>query len=433
MPEPERWLGEWRAARTAAAGCQRAFFDAFADRLARAHWELEWDAQPFRISASPPRTLGKMLHQLVTANYFHLTHPSRPPLRRAQLRGEQFHPLAGRQPGFRWQVLDTADSLVGRALGRDGDAGCAVTAGRAAWHCVWQRFPYQRATRPPPPAGTALGGAAEALYNASLAGSTREGGMVQYLVAAGVMKSFSEPTSSVISYLRRARRVLCHRGGPHCGGSADELATPVAALHVRHGDSCDRMRTQSGPFNSMWSSDEHGNATRIGYRYCYAWSVYLGELRRLQRDYNVRTVLVATDDATGGVLNELPRERGFNWVWLDYPRAQFAKRGWIEFRADLDGHMPLSLAAELQLIGDADVLVGNMGSHTSRLFYHRMVAAAATSVLPPFVSVDGYGLCCDFTEKCSVGAIRERGRSVRECIYSYGTCTNGVEYFHARD
>ena len=57
----------------------------------------------------------------------------------------------------------------------------------------------------------------------------------------------------------------------------------------------------------------------------------------------------------------------------------------------------------------------------------------ATSVLPPFVSVDGYGLCCDFTEKCSVGAIRERGRSVRECIYSYGTCTNGVEYFHARD
>ena len=78
---------------------------------------------------------------------------------------------------------------------------------------------------------------------------------------------------------------------------------------------------------------------------------------------------------------------------------------------------------------DADVLVGNMGSHTSRLFYHRMIAAAATSVLPPFVSVDGYGLCCDFTEKCSVGAIRERGRAVRECIYSYGLATGGDQFF----
>ena len=36
-------------------------------------WEVEWDAQPFRISAVPPRTIGMMLHQLVTANYYHMT------------------------------------------------------------------------------------------------------------------------------------------------------------------------------------------------------------------------------------------------------------------------------------------------------------------------------------------------------------------------
>ena len=35
-------------------------------------------------------------------------------------------------------------------------------------------------------------------------------------------------------------RLLCHRGGPHCGGTADEQRTPVAAVHVRQGDSCDR-------------------------------------------------------------------------------------------------------------------------------------------------------------------------------------------------
>ena len=43
--------------------------------------------------------------------------------------------------------------------------------------------------------------------------------------------------------------------------------------------------------------------------------------------------------------------------------SQFRKRGWIEFRKDLDEHAALSLAAELQLLGEADMLVGNMGSH----------------------------------------------------------------------
>jgi len=33
--------------------CQRGFFDAFADRLTRAHWASEWDAQPFRCRATP--------------------------------------------------------------------------------------------------------------------------------------------------------------------------------------------------------------------------------------------------------------------------------------------------------------------------------------------------------------------------------------------
>ena len=50
--------------------CQRGFFDAFAEHATALHWENEWDAQPFRIAATPPRTIGKMLHQIVTANYY---------------------------------------------------------------------------------------------------------------------------------------------------------------------------------------------------------------------------------------------------------------------------------------------------------------------------------------------------------------------------
>ncbi|KAL3913619.1 MAG: hypothetical protein SGPRY_007916, partial [Prymnesium sp.] len=87
LPTPSKWLSEFRASQSAVVNCQRAFFDAMADKMTRAHWEQEpppcrsltspprfipipspstvqeWDAQPFRISAAPPRTIGKMLHQ----------------------------------------------------------------------------------------------------------------------------------------------------------------------------------------------------------------------------------------------------------------------------------------------------------------------------------------------------------------------------------
>ena len=81
LPDPARWTQEWQAAQVAVVDCQRGLFDAFAARLTAAHWENEWDAQPFRISAAPPRTIGKMLHQLITINYYHMTLRKKPPLR----------------------------------------------------------------------------------------------------------------------------------------------------------------------------------------------------------------------------------------------------------------------------------------------------------------------------------------------------------------
>ena len=107
LPRPRRWLKQYNASRVRAAAsagvdCQRAFFDAFGAHLVFEHWEQEWDAQPFRISATPPRTIGKLLHQLITANYYHLTlgPKDRPPLRRDPAPGHRTKPLP--QPGFRW-------------------------------------------------------------------------------------------------------------------------------------------------------------------------------------------------------------------------------------------------------------------------------------------------------------------------------------------
>jgi len=444
LPSPRRWLRQW--GRPHAALCQRGFFAALAAVLTRAHWEQEWDAQPFRIAAVPPRTMGKMVHQLATANYYHFTlgPGQRPALRGSPAPGSRFRPLP--QPGFRWNVLDFGgggreeidferlSSMPGNVFSRPLAAGRRCAAVRAAWHCLWHRFPSQPLPHAPA-RGTAVAQAAEALYNASLAGE-QPGGMMQYVAATSVFGAFTQPTQAVRDYLAEHLRAVCHVGGPYCGGGGgDAERTPVAAVHVRQGDSCDRKVDEPGPWNAMWRPDPKrpGKLTREGVgRRCYSWRVYRQQLQTLRAKYGVRTVLLATDDHTGEVVRALQGERDFNWVYLDYPRQQFRKRAWMEFRSDLDENAPFSLAAELELLSTADIFVGSMGSHTSRSVYMRMVSSSRTSQLPPFISVDGYGLCCDFTEECTREQVRGRARPVRECIYRFGAVTGGEQWMYHR-
>ena len=141
VPEGGRWLSEFNASHRAVVNCQRGFFDAFAERLARAHWETEWDAQPFRIAAAPPRTIGKMMHQLTTANYFQLTssptqqdkNHKRLPLRSEAAPGSHYVRMP--DPGFRWNVLDYGKGNIFADPLRHGTR-CAKS--HSAWHCLWQ-------------------------------------------------------------------------------------------------------------------------------------------------------------------------------------------------------------------------------------------------------------------------------------------------------
>jgi hypothetical protein len=207
LPKPRRWVRQWNASFGAAVDCQRGFFDAYAEVLSRVHWEQEWDAQPFRIAAVPPRTMGKMVHQLVTANFYHFTlgPERRPPLRRIAAPGSHFKPLP--QPGFRWNVLDYGGggreeidykrltTMAGNVFSRPLAAStrCAALGVRAAWHCLWTRFPNTLPQRASPAPRSAVGTAAVELYNLSLAGR-RHDGAVQYLTVAGVMRAFTMPT-----------------------------------------------------------------------------------------------------------------------------------------------------------------------------------------------------------------------------------------------
>ena len=95
--------------------------------------------------------------------------------------------------------------------------------------------------------------------------------MLQYLIVGTVSQVFSELAPQARDYLRTHLKLLCHTGGPHCPGTADEKYTPIAAIHVRRGDSCDRERDAPGPFNSMFAFDrKKGKLDRVGFRYCCA-------------------------------------------------------------------------------------------------------------------------------------------------------------------
>jgi len=396
------------------------------------HWLAEWDEQPFRIAATPPRTIGKMVHQLAMVNYYHLTLPPRakPRLRQPMVPGERYLPLP--QPGFRWNVLDYGGPNTISSPLRNSRRCDNLGKG---WHCLWQRFPHQRRRGggAAPPAESPLAAAAAELYNSSRNGSADAASMVQYLVASAVSEVFMTPSEPLVAYMDQHLKAVCHVPGPYCGGTAQEVATPIAAAHVRHGDSCDRRRDEPGPWNAMFALDEKkGKLERVNYRWCYSWKVYRAALGEMQRLYGVRTVLLATDDHDGTVMREVEAEKELNFVLLDFPRGQFQKRGWMEFRQDVDEHVPFSIAAAIELLSRADMLIGNMGSHVSRIVYDKMVGASLTSQLPPFISVDGYGLCCDFTEECTKEAITKRRRDARECIYSYARCTGGDQWFYSR-
>ena len=66
---------------------------------------------------------------------------------------------------------------------------------------------------------------------------------------------------------------------------------------------------------------------------------FKGLMQHLKHFKSVRTFRVQRLKARGPpTLNQqaLQGEAKFNWLYLDYPRAQFRKRAWMEFRSDLD-------------------------------------------------------------------------------------------------
>ena len=103
-------------------------------------------------SLAPPRTLGKMMHQLTTANYFQLTSPParRMPLRQKPAPGSNYVPMP--VPGFRWNVVDygrgnSLSPMSGRMSGIDPAtlrSQARSNTARPQTHPPWEALGWSR-------------------------------------------------------------------------------------------------------------------------------------------------------------------------------------------------------------------------------------------------------------------------------------------------
>lgn len=381
LPGPTQWRAQWGNARS--TRCQEMAMNALLRALGSAHdadFHIGGAVERAFVINDPKRpcTVGKMLHQFTVAN----------------------HAALIREGAFTWQVHDDPDWRYTRN-------GTICSARGAGWFCIWRRFPsgVQFATEvstPPvllwPPSRVATGSA------------------LQYALMGAVMKALTMPSEPLEAYLRERVRFVCADGTQPTRDVCPGNAGPRAAVQIRHGDSCEgSMQAIKGPRNMMIREGQRK------FRFCYALDVYLKELLHMRALYGVTTALLATDDPV--VVRQVMAEpAGFNWVFVEWPRDQLARpKPWVEFRANLSEDVALSLGAELELLSHADVFVGSFGSQVGRSIYYRMLAHVRTGTLPPFASVDGYGLCCDFREDCAEADILRRERTVSECIRMGGS------------
>jgi len=178
----------------------------------------------------------------------------------------------------------------------------------------------------------------------------------------------------------------------------------AVSIHIRRGDSCDRwldkIETPNEPWNWWWSGKRA--------RPCYKTKVYFDALVKL-RDYyhknklpDICKVYVASDDSKA--IKELTNMSDeFHWIYHDFDTAYLQREeeedAWLDQREDFNPMMAPSMIADLALLKQGNAFIGTVDSAMSRLIYNTMLGKVGNHI-PPFTSLDGHSLCCDFWEDC---------------------------------
>eukprot|EP00548_Thalassiothrix_antarctica_P011485 CAMPEP_0194162024 /NCGR_PEP_ID=MMETSP0152-20130528/79271_1 /TAXON_ID=1049557 /ORGANISM="Thalassiothrix antarctica, Strain L6-D1" /LENGTH=510 /DNA_ID=CAMNT_0038871889 /DNA_START=666 /DNA_END=2198 /DNA_ORIENTATION=- len=210
-------------------------------------------------------------------------------------------------------------------------------------------------------------------------------------------------------------------------GSTNNLRV---ALHIRRADACDHQSEGYQQHKTPLDSP----AQVSGKRLCYATSVYIEELRRVQsiihRQQPEQTIDVyLSTDYAGSVLDDIRSNyrdvyESMNWHYLQFDRNTFRYDGVIEDENNdpkQQKRLGETAVADLWHLSHGQVFIGHLGSRFGKLGW--LLSIARHNAFVPYVTVDGHSFCCEVDENC--GQVKPYITDMMNCM----TFTHATSHF----
>jgi len=200
-------------------------------------------------------------------------------------------------------------------------------------------------------------------------------------------------------------------------------APPSVSMHVRQGDSCDRvLNSTQGDMTNYITKTASGKVVRP----CFSIDVYLRELQSLREKYGILRVYLSTDSQE--MLQRIQNEPDFTWVYVNSSRSMLANR---KGEAQYIDYLPSQYnedvlfggLGDLALLSKGDIFLGAFSSHFSKIAYFAMVGHHMRVL--PFSSLD-YSLECDTTDSCTNEDIKKRNLTMEALVTWAPECIRGV-------
>ena len=187
------------------------------------------------------------------------------------------------------------------------------------------------------------------------------------------------------------------------------------SVHMRRADSCDHKTKGFQKEASLLESIPQTSGVRM----CYATSVYMKALQRVQKMSQRPLEVYLSTDYGGEVMAEIKKDfndlyQSITWKYLKYDRDIFQYGVMID---DIHRNKKLEILgetgfADLWLLSHGEVFVGHLGSRFGKVGWS--LATARYNHFIPFFTVDGHSFCCAIDENC--GFMKDYMDSMEVCI-----------------
>lgn len=239
--------------------------------------------------------------------------------------------------------------------------------------------------------------------------------VAQILLYSRLLSLLATPSELIRNYMKQHTMTLHRSSSILRNSGAESKPPPAISMHVRQGDSCDKILNYTVPEMTHYLQGD--------VRPCFSVDVYMSMLRELQEMYGSYKVYLSTDSAE--MLKRIQTEDSFTWIRVESDVTAYQGRSgpqrFIDFLPQsADKDVLFGGVSDLVLLSQGDIFLGCFSSHFSKLIYYRMVGHHMRIL--PFKSLD-YPLSCDTVDACDAQDILNRGMTMEriamwavECI-----------------